>query len=105
MLQEYQTNLPRLIGFRLTTVSLQIDSLGDAFPSEYVMAPRALSVNPRCRSGPRKSAKRIFPSERPPRIFWKSDLSRFIRNLCYLPKRRVFLAHHPMFIPAPKATA
>ena len=33
-----RTDLPHLIGFRMAVVALQIDSLGDAFPSEYVMA-------------------------------------------------------------------
>ena len=38
MLQDNSTNLPHLIGFRVAIVVLQSDSLGDAVPSEYVMA-------------------------------------------------------------------
>ena len=38
MLQDNSTNLPHLIGFRMAIVVLQSDSLGDAVPSEYVMA-------------------------------------------------------------------
>ena len=38
VIQDNSTDLPHLIGFRMAAVALQIDSLGDAFPSEYVMA-------------------------------------------------------------------